>query len=299
VAAEVDALGRRAGLGGGQVGMDVVAEPVGVGVEQFAGGGEVGGGAGRLNGQLGGVVGGDRSHGVSCCRRSRRTEPAGDAPSGPVASIGDVVRRYGGRPSEDAMSQVRTDRLDASWVETLDRVRAFVTARVGDPDLAADITQDVVVRSIASGALDRVDNPAAWLYRSARNAVIDHYRTRHVHDPFDGDDTWPDPGSADNEPNDATRELARCLQPMLHELPPAARDALTRVDVDGQTHQQAAEQLGLSVSGMKSRVQRARRQLKDLLQQCCTVGVDGTGAVASYRLTGPTCGCGATAPSDT
>ena len=114
------------------------------------------------------------------------------------------------------MSQVRTDRLDASWVETLDRVQAFVAARVGDPELAADITQDVVVRSIASGALDRVDNPAAWLYRSARNAVIDHYRTRHVHDPFDGDDAWPDPGPLDNEPNDATRELARCLQPMLH-----------------------------------------------------------------------------------
>jgi RNA polymerase sigma-70 factor (ECF subfamily) len=80
---------------------------------------------------------------------------------------------------------------------------------------------------------------------------------------------------------------------MLHELPPAARDALTRVDVDGQTHQQAADQLGLSVSGMKSRVQRARRQLKDLLQQCCTVGLDGSGAVATYRPTAQAaCGCG-------
>ncbi len=111
------------------------------------------------------------------------------------------------------MSQVRTDRLDASWAETLDRVRAFVAARVGDPELAADITNDVVVRSIASGALDRVDNPAAWLYRSARNAVIDHYRTRHVHDPLDDADAWPDPGPTDNQPNEATRELARCLQP--------------------------------------------------------------------------------------
>jgi RNA polymerase sigma-70 factor (ECF subfamily) len=191
------------------------------------------------------------------------------------------------------MSQVRADQLDASWVETLDRLQAFVAARVADPDLAADITQDVVVRSIASGALERVDNPAAWLYRSARNAVIDHYRTRRVHDPFDGDAAWPDPGPLDNEPNDATRELARCLQPMLHELPPAARDALTRVDVDGQTHQQAAAQLGLSVSGMKSRVQRARRQLRDLLQQCCTVGLDGVGAVATYRPTRQAaCGCG-------
>jgi RNA polymerase sigma-70 factor (ECF subfamily) len=194
------------------------------------------------------------------------------------------------------MSQVRTDGLEVSWAETLDRIRAFVAVRVGDPELAADITHDVVVRSIASGALDRVDNPAAWLYRSARNAVIDHYRTRRVHDPLGDADAWPDPGPADNEPNDATRELSRCLQPMLHQLPPTAQDALTRVDVDGQTHHQAADQLGISVSGMKSRVQRARRQLRDLLEQCCTVGLDGAGAVASYRPTEPACGCGAATP---
>lgn len=190
------------------------------------------------------------------------------------------------------MSQVRP--LDSSWIETLDRLRGFVAARVDDPDLAADITHDVVVRSIASGALDRADNPTAWLYRSARNAVIDHYRTRHVHYPLDASDAWPDPGPTDNEPNEATRDLARCLRPLMRELPPASRDALTRVDVDGQTHQHAAEQLGISVSGMKSRVQRARRQLKDLLEHCCAIGLDRAGAVTTYRPTGQaTCGCGA------
>jgi RNA polymerase sigma-70 factor, ECF subfamily len=195
---------------------------------------------------------------------------------------------------EDGESQEHRDRLDASWDEMLARVRAFVAARVGDPELAADITQDVVVRSIASGGLDHVENPAAWLYRSARNAVIDHYRTRRVHDAFDGDDSWPDPGPLDNEPNGATSELARCLEPMIGELPATAREALTRVDLEGQTHQQAAAQLGLSVSGMKSRVQRARRQLRDVLQQCCTVALDRTGAVASYRPTGQgACGCDA------
>jgi RNA polymerase sigma-70 factor, ECF subfamily len=200
--------------------------------------------------------------------------------------------------SEEAMAQVSTDRLDARWAESLDRVRAFVAARVDDDGLAADITHDVVVRSIASGALDRVDNPTAWLYRSARNAVIDHYRTRRVHAPLDGTERWPEPGPTDNQPNEATRDLARCLQPLLHELPPAARDALTRVDVDGQTHQQAADQLGLSVSGMKSRVQRARRQLKDLLQECCLVGLDRTGAVVTYRPATGTCGCGAPTCAD-
>jgi RNA polymerase sigma-70 factor (ECF subfamily) len=192
---------------------------------------------------------------------------------------------------EPAMTTVRSEPLDVSWTETLDRVRAFVAARVGDPELAADITHDVVVRSIASGALSRADNPAAWLYRSARNAVIDHYRTRRLHEPLDALVAWPDPEAADDRPNDATRALARCLQPMLDQLPPISREALTRIDVDGQTQRRVAEDLGLSVSGMKSRVQRARHQLRDLLEQCCTVSLDRTGAIAGFRQADPTCGC--------
>ena len=180
---------------------------------------------------------------------------------------------------------------DPDWGETLARLRGFVAARVADPELAADITQDVLVRSIASGALDRVDNVPAWLYRSARNAVIDHYRTRRRHDPVPDLDLWPEVDASDQLPNAATRELSQCLQPMLGRLHPAARDALTRVDLEGQTHRQAAAQLGISVSGMKSRVQRARRDLKTQLTACCQVRTDSSGAVADYHPNPGTCGC--------
>jgi RNA polymerase sigma-70 factor, ECF subfamily len=200
----------------------------------------------------------------------------------------------------NAQSDSTVDGRDMDWGETLDRLRAFVAARVRDPEVAADITQDVLVRSIASGALDRVDNLTAWLYRSARNAVIDSYRTRRIHDQIADLERWPDPGPSANEPNQATRELARCLQPLLADLHPTARDALTRVDLDGQTHQQAAAQLGISVSGMKSRVQRARRQLKDRLTSCCQVQVDRGGAVADYLPNTGACDCngnGAASPA--
>lgn len=185
--------------------------------------------------------------------------------------------------------------LEASWTETIEGLRAFVAARIDDKELAADITQDVIVRSIASGALDRVDNPSAWLYRSARNAVIDHYRTRRPHASLEGLDAWPEQ-DVDGLPNDATLELSRCLQPMLDQLPSSARDALVRVDVEGQTQLRAARELGLSLSGMKSRVQRARRELKELLEQCCAIEVDRRGKVADYQLAGGGCGCTAAAP---
>jgi RNA polymerase sigma-70 factor (ECF subfamily) len=193
-------------------------------------------------------------------------------------------------PMRNAAGGAVIDGRDHDWAETLDRLRGFVLARVGSLELAEDITQDVLVRSIASGALDRVDNISAWLYRSARNAAIDHYRTRRTFDQLNHED-WPEPPSEDDLPNDATRDLARCLEPMMGALSPSARDALTRVDMDGQTHRQAADQLGISVSGMKSRVQRARRDLKEQLTSCCQISTDTSGAIAGYAPRGRGCGC--------
>jgi RNA polymerase sigma-70 factor, ECF subfamily len=182
--------------------------------------------------------------------------------------------------------------LDAGWDQTFERLRSFVAARVRDDEVAADIAQDVLVRSIAAGALQRVDNPTAWLYRSARNAVIDHYRTRHAHDPLDiVGELRPEPEPVDDRPNDATRDLARCLQPLVAQLPDIYREALDRVDLAGETHHDAAAQVGISTSGMKSRVQRARRQLKGLLTDCCAVQVDRLGTIASYEPSAGDCGC--------
>jgi RNA polymerase sigma-70 factor (ECF subfamily) len=185
-----------------------------------------------------------------------------------------------------------SEQLDASWDETFERLRSFIASRVRDDDVAADIAQDVLVRSIAAGALQHVDNPTAWLYRSARNAVIDHYRTRHLNEPLgEIDDLWPAPEPVDDQPNDATRDLAGCLQPLVAQLPEIYREALDRVDLAGQSHHVAAAEVGISTSGMKSRVQRARRQLKELLTDCCAVRVDRLGAVASYHPNTGTCGC--------
>jgi RNA polymerase sigma-70 factor (ECF subfamily) len=195
--------------------------------------------------------------------------------------------------TQDTTRRTVAGDLDDSWADTLGRLQAFVAARVDNRELAADIAQDVIVRSIAAGALDRVDNPSAWLYRSARNAVIDHYRTRRAHDSLAELDAWPDPDSDDDAPNEATRELSRCLQPLLDQMAPAAREALMRVDVGGETQQRVARDLGISTSGMKSRVQRARRDLKALLEQCCVVELDTRGAVADFHRTTGTCGCAA------
>jgi RNA polymerase sigma-70 factor (ECF subfamily) len=184
-----------------------------------------------------------------------------------------------------------------SWSETLERLRRYIASRIDDPEAAADLAQDVVARSLAADALERAADLNGWLFRSAQNAIIDHYRTRRAHQGL-GENIAevPEPEPIEPGPNQATRELARCLQPLIEQLPAKYRDALVAVDLDGRTHHEAAAELGLSTSGMKSRVQRGRRQLRELLADCCTVHLDQSGGIRAYAPasgadSGAGCGC--------
>ena len=89
----------------------------------------------------------------------------------------------------------------------------------------------------------------------------------------------------------AEQEFSRCLVPLMSELSASYRQALELTELDGVTQKDAAGQLGLSVSGMKARVQRGRSKLKDVLLDCCSVELDRRGGVVDYqRRGGRACG---------
>ena len=164
------------------------------------------------------------------------------------------------------------------------RLHAFIARRVESPQTAEDLTQEVLLRLLRSPSKQLAD-PTAWLYRVARNVIIDHYRTRHPTTPLDTDpapaaDAVIDPFADD--PDTARRELARCLRPMIEQLPEPYRSAVTAVDLDAATNASVATRTGLIIPGVKSRVQRGRRQLRQLLTNCCAVQTAADGAVIDY-----------------
>jgi len=59
------------------------------------------------------------------------------------------------------------------------------------------------------------------------------------------------------------------------------------VELEGLTNQEAASRLGISVAGMKSRVQRGRHQLKDMLDDCCLIQLDSRRGISDYELRRP------------
>ena len=193
----------------------------------------------------------------------------------------------------------------AIWQQVRDGLRVFVAKRVANEAEVEDILQEVFLRMHRK--LDSLKDPrriVSWLFQITRNAIIDHYRTptRHREVPaglsadLDAEHQASTASAVEaTEDSDRLRtELAGCLRPMIDRLPADHRQAVTLVELDGLTQQAAAKRLGLSVSGMKSRVQRGRRQLKDMLEACCEIQLDGRRGVADYALRDPQsdpCGC--------
>lgn len=181
--------------------------------------------------------------------------------------------------------------LDASvlWAEFGPPLRGFLARRVPPGVDADDLVQDVFLRVLRHlGALRDTERPEAWLFQIARNALRDSLRARLRRDgrtdPLETDlPNAPDP-EADRA---AEAELAPCLTAMIGRLPEPYRTAITLTSLQGVSQADAARQLGVSISGMKSRVQRGRAQLRDMLTTCCAIAVDVRGGVADFHLREP------------
>ncbi len=175
---------------------------------------------------------------------------------------------------------------DSNWSAIADRMRPFVRKRVRCDADADDVMQELFLR-ITSGiqALENDDRLDAWLYQIARNLITDRFRREQR--ASDAVTSLAESAhEADDCPEAAVRDLAGCLTPLVQQLAPTYRAAVTLVELDGLSNRTAAQQAGISEAGMKSRVQRGRAMLRGLLEACCRMERDRTGAVSAYEKRG-------------
>ena len=178
-----------------------------------------------------------------------------------------------------------------SWADFEGRLRSYVRRRVA-PAAVDDVVGGILLRLVQhQDDLMAARNPVAWAYRVAANAVTDHHRrsaserqalTQQALIQVREEGT-AEPHAANDE-SSASEDLARCLIPLIKGLPAPYAEALLLTEIEGLTQSAAAERLGLSLSGMKSRVQRGRRKLKAALLGCCRVHTDRRGGVVDYSF---------------
>ncbi|MCY3701052.1 MAG: sigma-70 family RNA polymerase sigma factor [Gemmatimonadetes bacterium] len=176
---------------------------------------------------------------------------------------------------------------EPAWSDFRSRLRRYVAGRV-DAAWADDVTGDILVRLLERQAdLAAARDPLAWAYRIATNVITDHYRRRAVESRAlarAGREAGGRERTPDTEGHEAVRrDLEACLLPFARELPPKYSEALILTTFGGLTQVEAARRLGLSTSGMKSRVQRARALLRRRLLECCDFEMDRRGGVIDMR----------------
>jgi RNA polymerase sigma-70 factor (ECF subfamily) len=183
----------------------------------------------------------------------------------------------------------KDDEISHRFVEG---VRRFVSKRVPASDVD-DVVQDVFVRvSRGLSQLHEDERAEAWILEIARKAIADFYRKRERQVPNVSEE-MPEPADTSALPlenlshypgeHDVHEEVLSWLRPMADEITEPYRTALIKADFEKVSQRRLAHEFGISESGLKSRVQRARKLLADVLQRCCKIEFGGEGRAVAFR----------------
>ncbi|MBU1395994.1 MAG: sigma-70 family RNA polymerase sigma factor [Gammaproteobacteria bacterium] len=167
--------------------------------------------------------------------------------------------------------------LLSAWDSHESELRAWLRGRLGNPHDAEDMLQDLFLKSMRQDKqFCEIANARAWLFEVARNALADRLRLKKDQVEL------PDDLAAEHEETPAVESLAACLPRALSELSEEDRDAITRCDLEGMSQEDYARLKGITLPGAKSRVQRARKRLREHLNDACQVKLNAAGKVCCF-----------------
>lgn len=171
--------------------------------------------------------------------------------------------------------------LNHLWDHLHDSLLRYVKKKGVTAEHAQDIVQEVFLKVHDNvDTLKGRDRIVAWIFSIARNTVTDFYRKNgsglvnieYIHPCMESEDN-----------TDMTIEFTSCIHHFLPFLPKQSRDVLIRVELGDLSQKELADQLGLPYSTVKSRVQRARQRLRELIEECCVVEHDRFGNIIHYQ----------------
>ena len=143
----------------------------------------------------------------------------------------------------------------------------------GDPDRAADATQDALLHAFRAIASYRGGVFRSWLLRITANASYDVLRraqrrpTTQLPDPGEGEAELPDYGAHDPGYHAERGEMFRVLEAALRRLPEDQRTAIVLCDVYGMDYDEVAAATDAALGTVKSRLHRGRLRLRELLSE--------------------------------
>jgi len=171
---------------------------------------------------------------------------------------------------------------EQAWERFHAPILQFIRRRVVDEETAEDLLQDVFLKIHQQiETLKDMRKLESWVYQIARHTIIDYYRSQRPTIPLEASEVLLLPDKLPDD--DIVSELFPSVRAMVNSLPMSDRQALILTEYQGLTQKEFGERLGISFSGAKSRVQRAREKLKQQLLACCHFELDRRGHILNYQ----------------
>lgn len=186
--------------------------------------------------------------------------------------------------------------IETLWNQYHSELHTFLLARTHDHDDADDLLQEVFLRAWRKQhQLESTASARAWLYQITRHLLADRYRRPQLEvAPIESADSLINSPAEDEDPTDRPA-VAAYVARLLTELPPTSRQAVMQADMASVSQKHLSQTWGVSYAAAKSRVQRARRQLRQQFERRCFAVTDNLNRVIGCEIRPDTSCCGKTA----
>ena len=177
--------------------------------------------------------------------------------------------------------------IEKVWSEYENNLKGFLHKNVSDPNDVEDLLQEILIKTYKNlPRLRHNKKIKSWLFQVANNTIVDFYRQCKANTGISEYELW-----YTEQEQKVLQQLSECIIPFINILPEQEANLLIAIEINGMSQKEYAKKTGVNYSTLKSRVQKSRKALLGLFNECCTFSTNSQGSVTGYQTKKTCTGC--------